>query len=78
MVVNLSRIKPSQSKYGGESSLYNLRFMSVNQHIRFMRANLTGLAYIYALPSYKGRKLNSSALLLWEKLTEVLYVPGIG
>jgi hypothetical protein len=78
MVVNLSRIKPSQSKSGGESSLYNLIFMSVNQQIGFMRADLTGLAYIYALPSYKGRKLYSPALLLWEKLTEVLYVPGIG
>jgi hypothetical protein len=53
-------------------------FMSVNQQIGFMRMDLTGLAYIYALPSYKGRKLNSLVLLLWEKLTEVLYVPGIG
>jgi hypothetical protein len=52
--------------------------MSVNQQIGFMRADLIGLAYIYALPSYKGRKLNSPVLLLWEKLTEVLYVPGIG
>jgi hypothetical protein len=49
MVVNLGRIKPSQSKSGGESSLYNLIFMSVNQQIGFMRADLTGLAYIYAL-----------------------------
>jgi hypothetical protein len=78
MVVNLSRIKPSQSKSGGESSLYNLIFMSVNQQIRFMRADLTGLAYIYALFSYKGRKLNFPVLLLREKLTEVLYVPGSG
>jgi hypothetical protein len=62
----------------GESSLYNLMFMSVNQQTGFMRADLTGLAYIYVLPSYKGRKLNSPALLLWEELTEVLYVPGIG
>jgi hypothetical protein len=52
--------------------------MSVNQPIGFMRADLTGLAYIYALPSYKGRKLNSPALLLWGKLIEVLYVLGIG
>jgi hypothetical protein len=64
--------------WGGESSLYNLIFMSVNQQIGFMRADLTGLAYIYALPSYKGRKLNSPVLLLWKKLTEVLYVLGIG
>jgi hypothetical protein len=52
--------------------------MSANQQTGFMRVDLTGLAYIYALPSYKGRKLNSPALLLWEELTEVLYVPGIG
>jgi hypothetical protein len=52
--------------------------MSVNQQIGFMKADLTGLAYIYALPSYKGRKLNSPTLLLWEKLTEVLYGPWIG
>ena len=52
--------------------------MSVGQQTGFMREDLTGLAYIYALPSYKGRKLNSPSLLLWEKLTEVLYVPGIG
>jgi hypothetical protein len=53
-------------------------FMSVNQQTRFMRADLTGLAHIYVLPSYKGRKLSSPAMLLWEELTEVLYVPGIG
>jgi hypothetical protein len=51
--------------------------MSVNQQTGFMKADLTGLAYIYAPPSYKGRKPNSSALLLCEELTEVLYVPGI-
>jgi hypothetical protein len=44
-------------------------FMSVNQQTGFMRADLTRLAYIYVLPSYKGRKLNSPALLLWEELT---------
>jgi hypothetical protein len=53
-------------------------FMSVDQQAGFIRADLTGLAYIYVLPSYKGRKLHSPALLLWEELTEVLYVPGIG
>jgi hypothetical protein len=52
--------------------------MSVDQQIGFMRADLTGLAHIYVLSSYKGRNLNSLVLLLWEKLTEVLYVPGIG
>jgi hypothetical protein len=55
-----------------------LIFISVNQQIGFMRVDLTGLAYIYALLSYKGRKLNSPVLLLREKLTDVLYVPGIG
>jgi hypothetical protein len=53
-------------------------FMSVNQQTGFISADLTGLAYIYVLPSYKVRKLHSPALLLWEELTEVLYVPGIG
>jgi hypothetical protein len=52
--------------------------MSVGQQTVFMRADLTGLTYIYAQPSYKGRKLNSPMLLLWVKLTEMLYVPGIG
>jgi hypothetical protein len=36
------------------------------------------LTYIYAQPSYKGRKLNSLVLLLWVKHTEMLYVLGIG
>jgi hypothetical protein len=53
-------------------------FMSINQQTGIIRADLTGLAYIYVLPSYKGRKLHSLALLLWEELMEVLYVPGIG
>jgi hypothetical protein len=53
-------------------------FRSVNQLTGFTRVDLTGLAYIYVLPSYKGRKLYFPALLLWEELTEVLYVPGIG
>ena len=35
--------------------------MSVGQQIGFMRADLTGLAYIYAQLSYKGRKLNPQA-----------------
>jgi hypothetical protein len=79
MVVNLSRIQPSQSKSGGGGSfLHNLIFMSVNQQTGFMRADLTGLAYIYAPPSYKGRKLNPPTLLLWKELIEVLYVLGIG
>jgi hypothetical protein len=63
---------------GGSSSLHNLLFMSVNQHTGFIRVDLTGLVYIYVLPSYKGRKLHSPILLLWEELAEVLYVPGIG
>jgi hypothetical protein len=53
-------------------------FMSVNQQTGFIRADLTGLVYIYVLPSYKGRKLHPLVLLLWEELTKVLYVPGIG
>jgi hypothetical protein len=52
--------------------------MSINQQTGFIRADLTRLAYICVLPSYKRRKLHSPVLLLWEELTEVLYVPGIG
>jgi hypothetical protein len=51
--------------------------MSVNQQAGFIRADLTGLAYICVLPSYKGRKLHPLVFLLREELTEVLYVPGI-
>jgi hypothetical protein len=36
------------------------------------------LTYTYAQPSYEGRKLDPLVLLLWEELTEMLYVPGIG
>jgi hypothetical protein len=36
------------------------------------------LAYTYAQPSYKGRKLNLLVLLLWIELTEMLYILGIG
>jgi hypothetical protein len=43
-----------------------------------MRADLTGLTYTYAQPSYKGRKLNPLASLLWVELTEMLYVQGLG
>jgi hypothetical protein len=61
MVVNLSRINHHKANLGG-SFLHNLIFMSVNQQIGFMRADLTGLAYVYAIPSYRGRKPNSLAL----------------
>jgi hypothetical protein len=43
-----------------------------------MRADLTGLAYIYSQLSYKGRKLNPQACFYGKKLTEMLYVSGIG
>jgi hypothetical protein len=52
--------------------------VGVNQQIGFIRVDLTELVYICALPSYKGRILHPPILLLWEELTEVLYVPGIG
>jgi hypothetical protein len=52
--------------------------MSVNQQTGFIRADLTGLAYICVLPSYKGRKLHPPVLLLWEELTKVFYILGIG
>jgi hypothetical protein len=44
-----------------------------------MRADLTGLAYTYAQPSYKKEeKLNPSGLLLWTELTEMLQGLGRG
>jgi hypothetical protein len=52
--------------------------MGVDQQTGLTRAGLTGLTYIYAQPSYKGRKLNLPVLLLWIELTEMLYIPGIG
>jgi hypothetical protein len=52
--------------------------MGVDQQTGLTRASLTGLTYTYAQPSYKGRKLNLLALLLWIELTEMLYIPGIG
>jgi hypothetical protein len=53
--------------------------MGVDQHAGLMRADLTGLAYTYALPSYKkGRKFNPSDMLLWIELTEMLQWSGRG
>jgi hypothetical protein len=52
--------------------------MGVDQQARLMRADLTGLTYTYAQPSYKRRKLNPPVLLLWIELTKMLYVPEIG
>jgi hypothetical protein len=46
--------------------------MGAGQQVGFMRAGLTGLAYTYAQPSYKRKKLNPSGLLLWTELTEML------
>jgi hypothetical protein len=40
--------------------------MGADQRPGLMRADLTGLVYTYAQPSYKkGEKLNPSDLLLW-------------
>jgi hypothetical protein len=53
--------------------------MGADQQAGLMRADLTGLAYTYAQPSYKKRRnLNPSDFLLWIELTEMLYVLGIG
>ena len=52
--------------------------MGVDQQTGLTRAGLIGLSYTYALPSYKGRKLNLLVLLLWIELTKMLYIPGIG
>ena len=52
--------------------------MGVDQQTGLTRAGLTGLTYTYAQPSYEGRKVNPLVSLLWEELTEMLYVPGVG
>jgi hypothetical protein len=52
--------------------------VGAGQQARLTRADLTGLTYTYAQLSYEGSKLNLLVSLLWEELTEVLYVPGIG
>ena len=52
--------------------------MGADQQAGLTRVDLTGLMYKYAQPSYKGRKLNPLVSLLWEELTETLYIPGIG
>jgi hypothetical protein len=46
--------------------------MGVDQQVGLMRADLTGLAYTYALSSYKkGEEFDPSDLLLWIELTEM-------
>jgi hypothetical protein len=46
--------------------------MGVDQQVGLMRADLTGLAYTYALSSYKkGKEFDPSDLLLWIELTEM-------
>jgi hypothetical protein len=57
---------------------YNLIYVCAGQQAGLTRADLTGLTYTYAQPSYEGRKLNPLVSLLWEELTEMLYVPGVG
>jgi hypothetical protein len=52
--------------------------MGADKQTGLTRAGLTGLTYTNAQPSYKGRKLNLPVLLLWIKLTKMLYIPGIG
>jgi hypothetical protein len=51
----LKRNKTTIKQIWGGSSPHNLMFMSANQQTGFMRADLTGLAYIHVLSSYKGR-----------------------
>jgi hypothetical protein len=52
--------------------------MSVGQQTRFMRADLTGLAYIYAQLSYKGRKLNPQACFYGKNLRRFSMFQGLG
>jgi hypothetical protein len=67
-----------KSSSGGKLFPYNLIYMGADQQAGLMREDLTGLTYTYAQPSYKRRKLNPPALLLWKELMKMLYVPGIG
>jgi hypothetical protein len=46
--------------------------MSVGQQTGFMRVDLTGLAYIYAQLSYKGRKLNPQACFYGKTYRDVV------
>jgi hypothetical protein len=53
--------------------------MGADQQAGLMRADLTGLAYTYALSSYKkGNKFDPSDLLLWIELIEMLQRWGRG
>jgi hypothetical protein len=52
--------------------------MSVGQQTEFMRADLTGLAYIYAQLSYKGRKLNPQDCFYGKNLRRCSMFQGLG
>jgi hypothetical protein len=52
--------------------------MSVGQQTRFMRVDLTGLAYIYALPSHKERKLNPQLCFYGKNLRRCSMFQGLG
>jgi hypothetical protein len=53
--------------------------MGADQQAGLMRADLTGLAFTYALPSYeKGEEFDPSDLLLWIEFTEMLQWTGRG
>jgi hypothetical protein len=55
-----------------------LIYVGAGQQAGLTRADLTGLTYTYAQPRYERRKLNPLISFLWEELTEMLYVLGIG
>jgi hypothetical protein len=46
----------TEAHLGGKSFIYNLICMGADQQARLMRADLTGLTYTYAQPSYKKQK----------------------
>ena len=52
--------------------------MSVGQQTGFMRADLTGLAYIYALPSYKGRNPGPQVCFYGKNLWRCSMFQGLG
>jgi hypothetical protein len=53
--------------------------MGADQQVGLMREDLIGLAYTYALPSYKkGEKFDPQTCSLWIELTEMLQWSGRG
>jgi hypothetical protein len=53
---NCSKKTITEAHLRGKFFFYNLTCMGADQQAELMRADLTGLAYTYAQPSYKKKK----------------------